>query len=477
MRPDGALADTPHPAALGSPLTHPHITTDFAESQLELITGVHDTVDGCLEELTRIHQVVYRHIGDEVLWCASMPCNLPADSLIRIGRYGTSNVGRAKTVYRIGLAYRYGRRMQTISGIHYNWSIPEKVSNEAYFALIRNFRRHSWLLLYLFGASPAVCKTFVAGRSHELSELEAGTLYAPYGTSLRMGRLGYQSDAQAELRVSYNSLKSYAASLHEALTKPYPPYERIGIRNGDDYRQLSTSLLQIENEFYSTIRPKRRIRPGERPLHALRERGVEYVEVRLMDLDPFAPMGITPPTMRFLDLFLLHCLLADSPPDTPSEIGEIKRNQQRVASRGREPGLVLERAGREVPFIEWGAELLRDCEPVAATLDTAHGGAAHRDALAAAHNSLKEPSSTPSARVLHAMERNHGKSFIRFVVAESLAHHGTITGIPLAPEVEEEFELMAHASLAKQRQIEAADRVDFETYRQKYLSPDLLLVT
>jgi glutamate--cysteine ligase len=366
--------------------------------------------------------VVYRHIGDEVLWCASMPCNLPADSLIRIGRYGTSNVGRAKTVYRIGLAYRYGRRMQTISGIHYNWSLPEKVSNEAYFALIRNFRRHSWLLLYLFGASPAVCKSFVAGRSHELSELEAGTLYAPYGTSLRMGRIGYQSDAQAELRVSYNSLKSYAASLHEALTKPYPPYERIGIRNGDDYRQLSTSLLQIENEFYSTIRPKRRIRPGERPLHALRERGVEYVEVRLMDLDPFASVGITPPTMRFLDLFLLHCLLADSPPDTPSEIGEIKRNQQRVASRGREPGLLLECAGRETPFAEWGAELLRDCEPVAAALDTAHGGAAHRDALAAAHNALKEPGSTPSARVLHAMERNHGKSFIRLVVAESLAH-------------------------------------------------------
>jgi glutamate--cysteine ligase len=204
---------------------------------------------------------------------------------------------------------------------------------------------------------------------------------------------------------------------------------------------------------------------------------VEYVEVRLMDLDPFTPVGITPPTMRFLDLFLLHCLLADSPPDTPSEIAEIKRNQQRVASRGREPGLVLERAGREVPFAEWGSELLRDCEPVAAALDTAHGGAAHRDALAAAHNALKEPASTPSARVLHAMERNHGKSFIRFVVAESLAHRGTIMGIPLAPEVEEEFELMAHAALAKQRQIEAADRVDFETYRQKYLSPDLLLVT
>ena len=177
--------------------------------------------------------------------------------------------------------------MQTISGIHYNFSLPEPLSNDAYFALIRNFRRHSWLLLYLFGASPAVCASFVADRAHELERLSEDTFYLPYATSLRMGRLGYQSEAQSSLAVSYNSLESYAASLQDALTKPYPAYEAIGIRDGDDYRQLATSLLQIENEFYGTIRPKRVIRPGERPLHALRERGVEYVEVRLMDLDPF----------------------------------------------------------------------------------------------------------------------------------------------------------------------------------------------
>ena len=118
VRPDAMLADTPHPAGLGSPLTHPHITTDFSESQLELITGVHTGSEACLEELTAIHQVVYRHIGDEMLWCASMPCKLPADDRIPIGRYGSSNIGRAKTVYRVGLSHRYGRRMQMISGVH-----------------------------------------------------------------------------------------------------------------------------------------------------------------------------------------------------------------------------------------------------------------------------------------------------------------------------------------------------------------------
>ena len=208
----GALALTPHPHALGSALTHPHITTDYSESQIELITGVHTSPETCLEELLHIHQFTYRAIGDEALWVSSMPCRLPADETIPFGRYGQSNVGRAKSVYRMGLANRYGRRMQTISGIHYNWSLPG-VTSEQYFSLIRNFRRHAFLLLYLFGASPAVCSTFVAGRQHELLALTDTTMYMPHGTSLRMGRLGYQSDAQATLAVSYNSLERYANSL------------------------------------------------------------------------------------------------------------------------------------------------------------------------------------------------------------------------------------------------------------------------
>src|SRR5450631_2581822 len=401
VQPDGLLAATPHPARLGSALTHPHITTDFSESQVELITGVHSDADACIGELTEIHQVVYRAIGDELLWSASMPCRLPAEDKIPLGNYGRSNVGRAKSVYRMGLSHRYGRRMQTISGIHYNFSLPEQLSNEAYFALIRNFRRHSWLLLYLFGASPAVCSTFVDGREHELERLSGDTLYLPYATSLRMGRLGYQSDAQSSLAVSYNCLDSYAESLQKALTQPYPPYETIGIRKGDDYRQLATSLLQIENEFYGTIRPKRVIRPGERPLHALRERGVEYVEVRLMDLDPFCAVGIDAPTMRILDMFLLHCLLQDSPPDTPQEIANNVRNQQLAAARGREPGLRLARGAQETTLFEWGAQVLAECEPIAAALDAAlampAGASMHRDALAAAFSRLREPDTTPSA--------------------------------------------------------------------------------
>jgi glutamate--cysteine ligase len=482
VRPEGKLAMTSHPLALGSALSHPHITTDFSESQLELITGVHTGVESCLEELTRIHQVVYRALGDEMMWCASMPCALPADDAIPIGRYGRSNVGRMKTVYRTGLSHRYGRRMQMISGIHYNFSLPDTSwpipgvgePNEAYFALIRNFRRNAWLLFYLFGASPAVCASFVEGRKHELRELAKGTYHLPHATSLRMGRLGYQSDAQSALAVSYNNLENYGASLFDALTLPYPPYEAIGIRDGDDYRQLATSLLQIENEFYGKIRAKRVIHPGERPLHALRERGVEYVEVRLMDLDPFCAIGIGAATIRLLDVFLLHCLLEDSPPDTPQEIAAIGRNQNRVAARGREPGLLLERHAQEVGLFEWGQQLLAGCEPIAAALDAAHGGSAYRGALAAAVAALNDPDSVPSARVLREMQEHHDSSYIRFTVAQSLRHAADIRRIPLVPEVEERFAQLAKESIEEQRNIEASDSMSFEIYRQQYLEPERL---
>ncbi|HUX26467.1 MAG TPA: glutamate--cysteine ligase [Burkholderiales bacterium] len=491
VRPDGMLADTPHPLGLGSALTHPHITTDFSESQLELITGVHTNVESCLAELTEIHQVVYRHVGDELLWCTSMPCDLPADDDIPLGQYGKSNLGRAKTVYRNGLAHRYGRRMQTISGVHYNFSMPQAVwpilqqaearggsvlayQTEGYFHLIRNFRRHSWLLLYLFGASPTVCRSFVAGRKHALREFNPGTLFLPGATSLRMGPLGYQSDAQGSLAVSFNSLRTYAESLNAALTKPYPPYEAIGLRDGEDYRQLGSTLLQIENEFYGTIRPKPRFRSGERPLYALGERGVEYIEVRCMDNDPFSPVGIAPETMRFLDVFLLHCLLHESPPDSPEEIAAMSRNQHEVAERGRDPDLRLTRGGDTLGLDEWARELLEGCAPIAAALDAAHAASAYRDALDAAGAAIADSSTTPSARVIAAVGATEDKSNIAFALAQSKRHRRTLEDLPLPAEAAARYARMAEESLAAQRRIEAADTLPFETYRRQYLSTDLL---
>ncbi len=471
--PDGALALTPHPAALGSPLTHPHITTDFSESQPELVTGTHGSVQACLDELRQIHQMVYAEmaaLGDEMLWASSMPCKLPPDEMIPLGYYGTSNVGRAKSVYRMGLGHRYGRRMQTISGIHYNWSLPG-AGSEQYFGLIRNFRRHAFLLLYLFGASPVVCGTFVQGRQHALQPLGSRAMYLPHATSLRMGRLGYQSDAQSTLAVSYNGLEGYAASLQDALTRPWPAYEAIGIQApSGDYNQLAVTLLQIENEFYGTIRPKRVIEPGERPLHALRARGVEYVEVRLMDLNPFLPVGIDEQTMRFLDVFLLHCLLSDSPPDSPAEIEALKRNQHLVAERGREPGLKLACGGMEVALTDWAAQVLGELPALARALDEALGGDGHQAAVQAAQQALHNPALLPSARVLAALP-GYGDSYVAFMLDRSQQIRSLMLAQPPDAALRQRFAEMAVQSRAQQHAIEVSDTLSFEQYRREYTSP------
>lgn len=490
VTPSGLLAQTPHPASLGSALTHPHITTDFSEAQLELITGVHDRASAVLEELREIHQFIYRHIGDELLWIASMPCSLPetggSDEApeIPLGYYGTSNVGLSKTIYRRGLAHRYGPNMQLISGIHYNFSLPpalwqvlaeargsEPTSafvTDAYFSLIRNFRRHSWLLIYLLGASPVVCESFTADHAHDLETLADGTLYLPFATSLRMGPLGYQSAAQSSLYVSYNSLRSYSRSMHAALTTPWPEYEAIGTKVDGDYRQLSTALLQIENEFYGTIRPKRQIKSGERPLDALNDRGVEYVEVRCLDLNPFEPLGIAARDIRFLDVFLLHCLLSDSPADGEQESRAMHANQLRVVAEGRRDDVALIRDGEETALKPWANELLGECVEIAHAIDAQAGDDEHVAAVEEQLGKVRDASLTPSARILDALRG--GASFAEFALHASDENKQAMLSLPLADERAKAMQVLSERSIEEQQEIERADREPFDDYLARYLT-------
>ncbi len=482
---EGELSPRQHPAALGSALTHPYITTDFSEAQVELITEPHASTVSCLEQLETVHRFVYQHLDDELLWTTSMPCILGRDDEIPVGQYGTSNIATAKTVYRLGLGNRYGRLMQTISGIHYNFSVPEEVwqalaqsrgerpsqdfQTRAYFGLIRNFRRYSWLLIYLFGASPAVCKSFVKGLSHKLEVFDEGTLYLPYATSLRMGRLGYQSDAQSSLHISYNSLDEYAASMEEALTQSYPPYEDIGVEIDGQYQQLNTALLQIENEFYGTIRPKRPIHSGERPLTALRQRGVEYVEVRCLDLNPFLPVGIDAPQARFMDVFLLYCLLAASPQDSRSESEMLGKNQLAVVEEGRKPGLQLSTLDGNQSQEDWANALLDAMKPLASLLDLAQSGDYHLETWEEQRRKVVDPSLTPSARVLDSMQRQQ-IPFFRFAMNQSLAHKGYFDEHPLRGAKLAEFQTLTEDSQSRRQQIEQDDTVDFATFLESYLA-------
>lgn len=482
----GHLALTPHPKGLGSALTHPQITTDYSEALLEFITGTHQEPQQMLQELEHIHRFAFSQLAHEYLWSASMPCPLPEEAQIPIAEYGTSNLGRLKHVYRRGLALRYGKTMQCIAGIHYNFSLPPAIwgllqqqmgdtqlaqafQSERYIGLIRNFRRYSWLLMYLFGASPALDRGFLRDRTHQLEVLDDQTLYLPYATSLRMSDLGYQNNAQAGLTPCYDDLDSYTDSLSRAVSTPYPPYVAQGCQQNGEWIQLNTNILQIENEYYSTIRPKRVAHPGERPLHALRTRGIQYVEVRCLDINPFLPLGLDRDEAYFMTSFLLYCALEDSPRLVKTDCGACSQNFLTVVREGRRPGLTLQRYGQTVPLTEWAEALLQAMEPVARLLDQGRDRADYTQALAAQRAKVADTRLTPSAQVLACLQTQH-LSFTDFAQQQSVKHAAFFQSHPLDEPTRLACLAQVERSLQEQAALEAADTLSFNDFVAAYQS-------
>ncbi len=481
---DGTLAQTPHPKALGSALTHPYITTDYSEALLEFITPATTEVHKPLAFLEQLHRYVYSHIGDEVLWVNSMPCMISQDSDVPVAQYGSSNVGRMKTIYREGLGHRYGRKMQTIAGIHYNFSYPEEFwklnqllekdnsplqdyISRRYFDLTRNFQRYSWLLVYLFGASPALCKSFLAGREHQLDTFDH-TLYKPHATSLRMSDLGYQNNAQSSLAISYNNLDEYVETLTHAIKTPEAAYEKIGVKDAaGNYQQLNANILQIENEYYSSIRPKRTINSGERPTTALQKRGVEYIEIRALDLNPFEPVGINQQEIRFLDLFATYCLLMESPLLEKCDLIASKTNLQKVVYEGRDTSIELCRWGKSVTLKDWASEKLEQMKPIAELFDRAHGGNDYADALSRQQEKVCTPDATPSARILEKLE-GRKQSFFQFAMNQALVHRDHFLSRQRCDETNAKLEQLAATSLADQQAWEQTEQQSFSDYLADY---------
>jgi len=484
---NGFIAQTPHPEALGSALTHGRITTDYSEALLELITPVFNSTGTMLESLRDTHRYVQQNLGDEVFWAASMPCEIDGDQSLPIAEYGRSNVGQLKHVYRQGLAVRYGRVMQSIAGAHYNLSLPDSFwqkwqevtgnsdslqdfKSDQYFWLIRNFRRRSWLLMLLFGASPALDSSFVANMKHDLSRFDDRTWHGQYATSLRMGDLGYHNNAQASLNICFNELATYTRTLDRAIHTNWPAYEAIGTQRDGEFIQINTSVLQIENEYYSAVRPKRTTERGEKPIQALDARGVEYIEVRCLDLDPFSPVGVNQAQVDFLDLFLLDCLLTDSPRIGDEECERLDDNYKDVVASGRWQELALCRAnGERVPVGNAARELLDRLQPLAEQLDGWEQGETYRNALAAQRDKLQGSDwAVPSARVLDAMSAS-GLGHRDWTLEMSRQHQQTLRNETLAPDVLSAYQAMTRESLAEQQAMEAADTQPFSEFLEDYL--------
>jgi glutamate--cysteine ligase len=487
VTPDGHIAQSPHPRALGSALTNENITTDYSEALIELVTPTFKTSWELLQYLTDLHQFVYQHMGDELLWATSMPSIIEGEASIPIAQFGSSNIGRMKTVYRNGLGNRYGRVMQAISGVHYNYSFPttmwdpwaelmqsrergQSFISDRYFHLLRNYRRHGWLVLYLFGVSPVVCNSFLRGRNVTLPRLSKDTSYEPFATSLRMSDLGYRNRNQAGLSVSVNSLDEYVRDLSRAISTPHEEYEKLGVNVDGEWRQLNANLLQIENEYYSFIRPKRVARSGERPTKALLRAGVEYVEVRALDVSAFDPVGVNQNKLRFLEMFLALCLMKDSDPIGASEQDALDANHVVVARRGREPGLTLQREGRAVPMLTWARELLDSMQGIAEVFDSGDQAKPYSAALAVQAAKVEDVSRTPSARMLRELE-NTGESFFDLALRMSRLHKEYFLALYQPNKQRQgEFAAAAEESLRAQAALEAKDGMSFEQYLSDYFA-------
>lgn len=477
---DAYLSQTLHPESLGNVYTHKNITIDYAESLLELVTDTHNNPENLYLQLLNLHKFTAQNINNELLWPTSMPCILPDNpELIEFGYFGQSNGGKIKRLYRSGLAYRYGRPMQMIAGIHFNYSpsqdfwnylsqykkqkLNQNFKNEIYMAALRNIGRTSWLVCYLFGASPA-CDFSFQPAQQLLTRHHKRSLIWNNACTLRMSQLGYQN--KADFSVDFNNLEAYIKDLIYAVLTPSPIYEYIGIQAPDgNYRQISTNILQIENEYYASARPKQIPNKNEAPTLALARRGILYLELRLPDCNPYSPVGISLEQIYFLETYMLYCLMKNSPEIKHCEQDEINRNRLRAACCGLSKDLKLSYHCKEKSMKSWALEILEEMLKIAAIMDKNTDKELYQ-------NSVREQiKAVESGEVLAAKVRNDliDKDFINF--AQELQNkHLTVLKSPLDSETKQELNNLRNKSLEDFAKIEKAaeNQIPFSEYLEHY---------
>lgn len=485
---EGKLSQHGHYQALGSALTHPHITTDYAESLLELITPVSHSIEETIAQLKDIQKYTFSQINGELIWPTSMPCFVDDEDKIALAYFGQSNIGKMKTVYRQGLKNRYGSMMQVIAGIHFNFSFPKSFwqllkttegssLNEqdyisaGYFALLRNYKRYCWLIPYLYGSSPAICPSFLQGKETTLpfKKSDSGYMYLEYATSLRMSDLGYTNSEQSALKICYNNIDEYIAGVQDAISLSSDKFAEIGIKVNGKYQQLNTNVLQIENELYAPVRPKQVAQSGEKPSQALSRRGVEYVEVRALDVNPFVDTGISEQQMYFLDIFLTFCALKESPQSLCEKQQVCEQNMDDVVVRGRDPELLLDNNGEKMSVKHWGTELFQEMKLIAALLDNAYDTDRYQQALAYELTKINNPEDTPSAQLLKVVN-DKKQSFTHFTLQQAIDYRDRALKSEYQFYDENYFIKQADESIAQQKNIESKDTLPFDEFLTQYFS-------
>ncbi len=450
IAPSGKLALTPHPAEFGDKLENPHITVDFSESQLELITPPLPSIEGTHQFLSELHTIIEDSLEDELLWPLSMPGCLPDEKMIPLAKFGTDQTRREKEIYRSGLALRYGKRMQMISGIHYNFSFSDRFldfiyeksgrhidrrvyKDQFYFNLAKNFLEFRWLLIYLFGASPLGTETYMqtflsknAGLCDKAGCRKTFGNPVKYATSLRMSRFGYENSSQNRLNVSYNSLKEYIRDLRKALATKVESYSKLGLHRNGQQIQLNGNLLQSENEYYAPVRFKQIPQKGQTMLDTLEEKGVGYLEFRIFDLDPFENTGIGLNQLYFLHVFNLFCAFEQQAEIAQSDLERFNDNAQLTALFGRNARLKLKVGQSEKKSIkDWGSQFFTKLMRIAELLDEAGNSSKFQKSVWLQLSKLADPENLPSSEIVRSMEENR-TDYNGFGLCRALKHSETM---------------------------------------------------
>lgn len=390
-RGEGELSLTPHPKAFGDKYTNPLITTDFSESQIEMITPAFNTIDEAFDTFSLLADLVNSSLpDDEYLWFQSIPCILPYNDKIPIAQY--SGEGAKSQKYREDLAKKYGVKKQMISGVHFNFSFDDEVlkklhdimgsdlsfqsfKNEVYLKIARNYLRYCWLIIYLTGCSIGSHNTFTKDCIHLMDAKDNyGSYYSTKGPSFRNASCGYKN--LKDLYPSYDSVDEFTSDVNGF------------IENGD---------LSEAKELYTQIRLKPK-RP-EDYLNSLKNDGIEYIEIRTLDINPFYQCGLVKHDMTFLHLFLIYMFVKDES-SYPDWQKEAHINEENAAERSYDESMRLIRDGKKVTLKSWASEIINEMYGMCEVLGIDN----ERQTLRIMCNRIKDPGLTYGQRMLNLIK-------------------------------------------------------------------------